>query len=439
MNPTLLNKILLRLTALVLAFTALPLVAQTNVVRRVPDRYLFILDTSSAMKRRTEGLVQAVESLMRSNIGEQLNAGDTIGIWTFDEQLATGKFPLLVWDNDHIAENVSKVATFVKDLKYQKKSNFEAVMPALKRIIENSPRLTVFVISDGNEKIAGTPYDQKIATAFSQNYKQQDKARMPFITVFRTMRGQYINGGVNLAPWPVELKELPPEPVIAKAPKTNAPSAVPKAAAPKTLPPLVVIGKKDTNAPVATFVPAAASPPPVTAATNPAPKPVITPTPPQLDPNDPNLITITAKGVEPTPHTTTTARLAPTPAPAPAPTPAPVVASNPPVATGYVASTKPSAPAEVPPAAKPEQSPTVTNPPVVASAPTTATTETKPAKADPQDVVFSFAFSRAGILVIAGVGTLLLGIGALFFIAQQRRARATPVSLITSSMDRRDQ
>ena len=51
-------------------------------VPRIENRFLFIVDTSSAMRSRTNGIEQAVVGLLKSNMHDQLRKGDTIGLWT---------------------------------------------------------------------------------------------------------------------------------------------------------------------------------------------------------------------------------------------------------------------------------------------------------------------------------------------------------------------
>src|SRR5271154_3363426 len=67
--------------------------------RRMENRFLFVIDTSSAMKTRTNGVNEAVNGLLASNINGELRKGDTIGLWTFNDHLDTD-FPMEQWSED---------------------------------------------------------------------------------------------------------------------------------------------------------------------------------------------------------------------------------------------------------------------------------------------------------------------------------------------------
>src|SRR5882724_1036018 len=81
--------------AAVLLATALH--AQTNSPAPAAphsSRYLLIVETSRSMQRRTQGTLDAVRTLLASGMGGQMRRGDTLGVWTFNDQLYAGSFPL---------------------------------------------------------------------------------------------------------------------------------------------------------------------------------------------------------------------------------------------------------------------------------------------------------------------------------------------------------
>ena len=73
-----------------------PLRAQTNTARALPpsNRCLLIVETSRSMQRRAEAVLKAVQDLLTSGLNGQLRQGDTLGLWTFNDDLYTGRFPL---------------------------------------------------------------------------------------------------------------------------------------------------------------------------------------------------------------------------------------------------------------------------------------------------------------------------------------------------------
>ncbi len=407
--------------------------AETNAPPNRSSRYLFLVDTSTPMKRRATAVQTAVDNLLRSSMAAQLDGGDTIAVWTFDEQLHTGQFPLQVWSPESSDFVASNVVAFLKNQKYQSKtSNFEAVVPALNRVVQGSYRLTVLLVSDGNERIAGTPFDRQIEGVFAQKGKEQEKARMPFITVLRSMRGQYRSAIVNLAPWPVEFPEFPPEPKVVEAPKPVAPAPKPT---PRPLaPPLILSGKKPpaTNEPPAqTNAPLVAPATGVVVTNVIATEPVPPTNPPTAQPEPGE-----AKSTAPT----APAPVMPEPAPSPVTLPATNAAVAPsnsraPSVPAVAVETQPAAPSPSQPNPSPAKPPSAaaTNLPVA----NMANTEVPPTN-PPEPVVLAVkpepGFMRLGLLGI-GIALALLSVG-LFFIFRSRARHATGASLITRSMDR---
>lgn len=385
---------------LMLLAPALP--AQTNAPQQPSGRFLFVVDTSSAMRRRAPAVQKAVENLLRSSMSAQLRAGDTVGVWTFNEELYTGRFPLQRWSPELTETVASNVVAFLKAQPYQKQSHYEVVAPALERIVKDSYKLTVLLVTDGDEKITGTPFDRQIAGAFAEKFKEQQKARLPFITVLRVSRATYVNASVNLAPWPVEFPAFPPDPKIAGAPKPKPPEIQP---APRpAVPPLMVIGQKPeltagTNAPTTPTTPVKIE----------APNLAVTPTPSQL--NSSEIKSASAPILTPTPAEVGTK---------PAPGPVSESVRLPPSTTLIE-----PAPVANPPEAR---SPAVANTTMNEVAPTNQTTPVALA-IQPEP-----GFSRMGMVAI-GVALVLLA-GGLFFVMQRRARNAAHASLITRSMDR---
>ena len=64
--------------------------------RRTENRFLFIINTSAAMRPMTNGIRDAVLGLLQSRMQGQMRDGDTFGIWTYDDQLHTD-FPMQIW------------------------------------------------------------------------------------------------------------------------------------------------------------------------------------------------------------------------------------------------------------------------------------------------------------------------------------------------------
>ena len=210
-------------------------------------RYLFIVDTSFSMHRRAANTRKVVGDFLLSGLNGQLRAGDTIGVWTFNEKLNAGNFPLQRWMPQARQRIAIGVVDFLQRQRYEKPTQIDKALAPMMRVVKDSDKITVLLISDGDDKVSGTPFDHEINEAFKLNYSAQRKANMPFVTVLRAQKGEFIGVKVSMPPWPVEFPEFPAEPPVARSPISQEkpkPEASKVERPPPTGPSLIVIGKK---------------------------------------------------------------------------------------------------------------------------------------------------------------------------------------------------
>ena len=232
---------------------------QTRGTNAPANRWLIVVETSKRMKSRADGVQQSIPPLVFSGMNGQMWHGDTLGLWTFDEELHSGQFPLQDWTPGNCQNIALEVSDFLKAQKYENDSYPDKVLPYIQRLVKSSDYITVLLVTDGRKKIQGTPFDNKINAFFETWQKQQDKAHMPFITVLRAEHGQITNYSMTIPPYPLELPPLPPE--LAK--RMEQPAA-PPVAAQRVLPPLIVHGPKPSLTPAETATTNVASPVPAT-------------------------------------------------------------------------------------------------------------------------------------------------------------------------------
>ena len=331
---------------LVTTFFLMPALRAQPTEQTVHGRYLFIFDTSSNMKNRLPAVQKSLNTMLATGLGGQLHKGDTLGVWTFDQELHPGDFPLQVWDPDDAASIAANITQFLGTRKYAGKTRFEALQPLLNRVMRGSDRLTVVIFSDGATKITGTTFDTGINQLFEQNVAAQKKARQPIVVLLRSQLGKYIGCTVSYPPQLVSLPQFPPLPPVPEPPPAPKPAPAPLPAPAIVTPSIVITGTNIEIHPA----PPVAIPAPTT------PPPVIEPAPTPVAP-------------------TNATAIAPPPAVLPVvPTNAPVIAS---VATPPVT---PPAPTN-PPVAPPEPPPASTNAPVVVAPATLIAPTNAPASA----------------------------------------------------------
>jgi hypothetical protein len=228
--------------------------------QKIQNRFLLVFDTSATMKKCLPTTQAAVKKLFFSMLDGQLQPGDTIGVWTFAEEVGPGRFPLQQWKSENAATIASNVTAFVESQRYRKSTDFETTMLLLSAIVQDSDRLTVLIFCDGDGEMNHTPFDDAINKIFEKNRRPLQKALQPFVVVLRSQAGEYIGYTVNSAAGPVNFPQFPP---IPQAPAVTPPNPPPPPAPVVIAPPLIIIG---TN--VGTNLPPPAPPAPKLKMTN---------------------------------------------------------------------------------------------------------------------------------------------------------------------------
>jgi hypothetical protein len=217
---------------------------------------------------------KALNDMLATNLSGQLHPGDTIGVWTFGQDLHAGQFPLQHWEPDNAVMIASNITAFAGKQRYTKTTRFDALLPLLNQVVQGSERLTVLIFCDGNGEVHGTPYDVGINQIFQQRQSERKEARLPIVIGLRSQRGQYTGCMVSFPPQPVSLPAFPPLPEAVHAPPmvTNAP-ALPSPPR-SSVPSLIIVGTTITNrVPPPAPKPALTNPPPMTTS---APAPAVT-------------------------------------------------------------------------------------------------------------------------------------------------------------------
>jgi hypothetical protein len=441
----------------IMAMAPCQLRAQTNTAKPAPlsDRCLLIVETSKPMQRRSDAVLGTVRGLLMSGLNDQLRDGSTLGVWTYNEDLNAGRFPLQTWSTSAQKDIIQRTLAFLKGQKYEKQANFHKVAPALGRVIKDSKLITVVLISSGDHEVRGTPFDDQINAAYRRWSSQQQQARMPFVTVLCARNGQIANYVVNTPPWPLEMPRLPPETKSAEVVREKLVEAVRKAQT-SSVPPLIVSGKKpqpeqastpkpelaiakpeapppvaaaaSTNEPAMVKPPGPAAPPAEIAKTESAPNPSPAPKP-APEPKAEIVKALAAKPVEPAPPKSEPAP--PPPAPKPKPEPASIQQTTPSPAREVKTEPAPAPPAT--PAGSPGTSGSATGAASALSRPSPLPVPlAQTATAVPAGPLASHRTIWIAGLVLAVVAT-----GFAFLLL--RRSRAAPqVSLITRSLERKN-
>ncbi|MEO7297001.1 MAG: hypothetical protein ABI042_00335 [Verrucomicrobiota bacterium] len=229
--------------------------AEDPSTNRIENRFLFIVETSSAMGRSAKATQQTLRELIESGAQGQMRPGDTFSLWTFQEKLDT-TFPLQHWSADENKKLSAVAIDFLKQHRFEKKAKLETVLPPLYSLVKSSKAITVILISTGSEPIHGSTFDQEINVVYTSNFRKLRDSKIPFVTAIVGRRGVPVAYAVN-SPRAVNIPN-PPLPEIAPVlTKTNTVAPTNPPIAPKRFAKQNIIISKPivTNPPVAGTTP----------------------------------------------------------------------------------------------------------------------------------------------------------------------------------------
>ncbi len=201
--------------------------AQTQ--KRMENRFLFVIDSSSSMKSRTNGIEQAVAGLLSSDMHGEFRKGDTLGVWTYDDHIHAD-FPMQVWSPEKKDLIAADVLRFVQHQRYEKRAHLDKVLGAVGKVMAQSDRLTIILIHDGSDLIRGTEFDGDINDLQKKYSRQFRSAHLPMVTILAARFGQVFDYTINYpgsitiphtaAPLPPPAETNTP-PALAVAPPSN--------------------------------------------------------------------------------------------------------------------------------------------------------------------------------------------------------------------------
>src|SRR6266496_1287520 len=190
-------------------------------------RYLFLVDTSSAMSRQKELTMDAVSKMILSGVGGRLHAGEFWNIWTLDDQLHTNVFPPQMWELRQPPDVAERAYRFLRDQGFKKKKGpLDGLLTVLADEARLSGALTVVLFTDGSELMKGTPFDEAINEIFTRHAAGMRKAKKPFVVVLVAQDGEFVAHAVSPGGAPIYIPR-PAKAIATRQPPEQATNAVP--------------------------------------------------------------------------------------------------------------------------------------------------------------------------------------------------------------------
>jgi hypothetical protein len=184
------------------------------------NRFLLVVDTSKAMARLPHAGRQAVFDLVFSGLENRMRPGDTFGVWTFQDEVSAGVFPIQVWEPENKLELASRVGKFLKEQKYKDKPVLDNALARVGALVRTIKDVNVILIcSTEAQPKEGRPFAQ-MASLWQEKASESKKTKKPMILTLAMERGELVQRSIGVAGQPLDLPM--PRPRLAA---TNAPAA----------------------------------------------------------------------------------------------------------------------------------------------------------------------------------------------------------------------
>jgi hypothetical protein len=192
------------------------------------NRFLFIVDTSAAMKPLETKVRETVFDLIYSGMRGQMTNGDTYGIWLINGQNNTS-FPMETWKHKHALELAASAAAYVKTNGAKGKAHLEVAFADAQNVLKNVGDLTVILVTDGSTPLMGTRFDEAINARWRETVPALKRAKATLNTVLVAQDGEFVAWAANSPEFLIEIPFVKPKPKPAKVEvaATNAPDSTP--------------------------------------------------------------------------------------------------------------------------------------------------------------------------------------------------------------------
>lgn len=213
------------------------------------ERFLFIVEISSAMGKMQAETEAALFELIGSGVNRQMRPGDTYGVWTYNNETFAGEFPMQIWDSRNSTQLGTIAAAYLSEREFKKSGDVKRLMATLNAVVHSVSNLNIFIISKGDSSMSGTPFDKVINGQYKAQSRARKEAGKPFITALVARDGWIIDGSVAISGAPIKLPDRSTPTIAEKKPDSAPKPAIVAPTPTNSVPPQISSAPKATPAP----------------------------------------------------------------------------------------------------------------------------------------------------------------------------------------------
>ncbi|MGZ8940381.1 MAG: VWA domain-containing protein, partial [Limisphaerales bacterium] len=192
-----------------------------ETLRRPQHNFLFIVDSSSSMEQRKPAAIKMVKDVIASRFDGQIEAGDSIDIWTYDTENNLRGFPPQIWTSTNAAQIIESATHYLQQYQFKGRSEFANVATDLNLLVPQTKSLLIVIITDGEQPFAGINLDLEINGYLAQKGKIGTQSKAPLLVslaaingIIRTWTAYFGEGSLALASLPGRKAKLAAAPPV---------------------------------------------------------------------------------------------------------------------------------------------------------------------------------------------------------------------------------
>lgn len=162
-----------------------------------PLRYLFLVEISSDMATLQVPSAQTIHDIILRSFEGEIKPGQLYSTWFYGSRVQTN--PPIVWREGHEAAMARYTANLFSGRVFSRLPQ-RATLGEAAPFIAASPKLTIFLFTDGSHPISGTPFDDAVNSALEKRYSAFQRAEKPFVVTFFASKGKLIDATVTTKP-----------------------------------------------------------------------------------------------------------------------------------------------------------------------------------------------------------------------------------------------
>lgn len=120
-----------------------------------------------------------------------------MGVWTFNERVYATRFLPETWSLERSEIIADRVARYLRSVRFERQSRPSKAIAEILKAAKVSKSLTVFLLSNGDTPMVGTPFDRSLNVLYREYRTELQRAGKPFVTLLTVNNGQFIAWDVS--------------------------------------------------------------------------------------------------------------------------------------------------------------------------------------------------------------------------------------------------